>query len=97
MEISKQFWCKNKIRILNGGGETMKVKYLKVSDGKRLNIEQFPNFSCTGSIKGMKKQFYGEDALLVRCGSYIYYVGNLKQNSGQIMSYGSNIYFNYAH
>lgn len=75
----------------------MKVKYLKVSDGKRLNIEQFPNFSCTGSIKGMKKQFYGEDALLVRCGSYIYYVGNLKQNSGQIMSYGENIYFNYAH
>lgn len=26
----------------------MKVKYLKVSDGKKLNIGQFPNFSYTG-------------------------------------------------
>lgn len=76
----------------------MRVKYLKVSDGKKLNIGQFPNFSSTGSIKGMKKQFYGEDALLVRCGSYIYHVGNLKQtNNGIIMSYGENIYFNYAY
>lgn len=75
----------------------MKVKYLKVSDGKKLNIEQFPCFHYTGSIKGMKKQFYGKDALLVRCGSYIYHVGNLKQNNGMIMSYGENIYFNHSH
>ena len=66
----------------------MKVKYLKVSDGNKLNIGQFPNFSCTGSVKGMKKHFYGEDALLVRCGSYIYHVGNLKQNNGMVMRHG---------
>ena len=29
----------------------MKVKYLKVSDGNKLNIGQFPNFSCTGVLK----------------------------------------------
>ena len=54
----------------------MRVKYLKVKDGKRLGIDQFPNFSATGSIKGMKKLYYGKDALLVRSGSYIYNVSD---------------------
>ena len=35
----------------------MRVKYLKVEDGKRLNISQFPNFSVTGSVKGMKDKY----------------------------------------
>lgn len=38
------------------------------------NLSNFPNFSASGSIKGMKKIYYGEDALLVRSGSYIYNV-----------------------
>lgn len=52
----------------------MKTKYLKVKEGKRLNINQFPNFSASGSIKGMKKQYYGKNAYLVWCGSWIYNV-----------------------
>ena len=52
----------------------MRVKYLPVSTGKRLNIDRYPNFSATGSVRGMKRDFYGKDALLVRCGSYIYNV-----------------------
>lgn len=52
----------------------MRVRYMKVEDGKIINISQYQNFSATGSVKGMKKQFYGEDAMLVRCGSYIYNV-----------------------
>lgn len=52
----------------------MRVRRLKVKDGKILNIEKYPNFSATGSIKGMKDKFYGKDALLVRCGGYIYNV-----------------------
>ena len=52
----------------------MKVRRLKVSDGKRINIDKYPSFSATGSVKGMKEKFYGKDALLVRCGSYIYNV-----------------------
>lgn len=52
----------------------MRCRYLKVKDGKRLNIEQYPNFHSSGSIKGMKKLYWGKDALLVRCGSYIYRV-----------------------
>jgi len=49
-------------------------RYLKVQKGKSLSISQFPNFSATGSITGMKAKFYGPKALLVRCGSWIYNV-----------------------
>ena len=66
----------------------MRAKYLSVVDGKRLNISQFPNFSCTGSVYGMKRLYYGEDALLVRCGSYIYYVGNESSST----AFGRHIY-----
>ena len=52
----------------------MRCKYLKVAIGKLINIGQYPNFSASGSITGMKKRYYGQDALLVRCGSYIYKV-----------------------
>jgi hypothetical protein len=38
------------------------------------SLDRFPNFSVTGSIKGMRKIYYGKDALLVRKGSYIYNV-----------------------
>lgn len=50
----------------------MKVKYLK----KRYeNLVRFcPSFHKSGSISGMKKLYYGENALLVRCGDYIYKV-----------------------
>lgn len=37
-------------------------------------VVNFPSFSKTGSITGMKKLYYGKDALLVKCGAYIYNV-----------------------
>lgn len=37
-------------------------------------LSGFPNFNKTGSIIGMKKLYYGKDALLVKCGDYIYNV-----------------------
>lgn len=52
----------------------MKTKWLPIEHGKIVNIDQFPNFHKSGSIREMKKQFYGENALLVRCGNYIYNV-----------------------
>ena len=52
----------------------MRVRRMNVSDGKRINISQYPNFSANGSIRGMKEKYYGKDALLVKCGSYIYNV-----------------------
>ncbi len=38
------------------------------------DLSEFPNFSANGSIKGMKKFYYGNDALLIRSGGYIYKV-----------------------
>ena len=52
----------------------MKVKYLNVKDGERLNISQYPNFHKSGSITGMKNLYYGKNALLVRCDEWIYNV-----------------------
>lgn len=54
----------------------MKVRKMTKEEGRRVNIDQFPNFSANGSIRGMKELFYGKDALLVRCGSYIYNVSS---------------------
>lgn len=51
----------------------MRVKTVYIKDKQRLKLSDFPNFSVTGSITGIKK-IYGKDALLVRCGSWIYNV-----------------------
>lgn len=51
-----------------------RVKYLPRKRGLQIGIQEFPNFSVTGSVAGMKAKYYGEDALLVRCGSWIYNV-----------------------
>ena len=49
-----------------------------------VNLSRFPGFSATGSITGMKRLYYGEDALLVRCGGFIYHVGNATHNGKSI-------------
>ena len=49
--------------------KTLPVKYADI-------VEKFPNFSRTGSVLGMREKYYGKDALLVRCGSYIYNVSS---------------------
>lgn len=38
------------------------------------DLSVFPNFSASGSITGMKKLYYGKDALLIKSGGYIYKV-----------------------
>jgi len=38
------------------------------------DLSIFPNFSSSGSIKGMKDKYYGKDARLIKSGSYIYNV-----------------------
>ena len=52
----------------------MRCKYMNVADAKKYNLSQYPNFSSSGSIIGMKKLYYGKDALLVRSGYWIYKV-----------------------
>lgn len=51
-----------------------RVKYMCKDEKEKYNLSQYPNFSVTGSIYGMKKKYYGMDALLVRSGSWIYHV-----------------------
>ena len=50
-----------------------RVRYLPVARGRAIGIDKYPNFSATGSVAGMRK-IYGEDAYLLKCGSYIYNV-----------------------
>ena len=64
----------------------MKVRYLPVKYYEVFKLYNYPNFHKSGSITGMKKLYYGENALLVRCGEYIYNV-----------SCNSKIYWSYAH
>ena len=51
-----------------------RVRYMNKEQKKIYNLSQYPNFSATGSIQGMKEKYYGKDALLVRSGSWIYNV-----------------------
>lgn len=51
-----------------------RVKYMRKAEKNRYNLSMYPSFSATGSIYGMKKKYYGMDALLVRSGSWIYKV-----------------------
>ena len=72
------------------------VRYLSREIGDAMGISDFPNFSETGSIVGMKQRYYGYDALLIHCGHYIYYVGNGKSSNPDNYSRGENLYFNCA-
>lgn len=54
--------------------DKMRVRYMNKAQAKAHNLSQYPNFSATGSIKGMKEKYYGKDVLLVRSGSWIYKV-----------------------
>jgi len=42
--------------------------------GNQKDLKDFPNFSKSGSIIGMKRMYYGMEALLVISGNYIYNV-----------------------
>ena len=50
------------------------LKYLKVSDGKRLHIENYPCWGPGANVTGLRKLHNLSDALLVKCGQYIYKV-----------------------
>ena len=51
-----------------------KVKYVTRTNPDYQKLSEFPSFSASGSITGMKKQYYGKNALLVRSGAFIYNV-----------------------
>jgi hypothetical protein len=54
----------------------MRTKTIHVADKQKADLSNFPNFHKSGSIEGMKRMYYGRNALLVRSGSYIYNVSS---------------------
>lgn len=57
----------------------MQIRRLRLEEGERIGIMRFPNFHRSGSVSGMKKLYYGKEALLVRCGNFIYNVSSEPQ------------------
>ena len=54
----------------------MKTKIAPSKFSELLGLENYPNFSKNGSIKGMKELYYGKNAKLIKCGNYIYNVSS---------------------
>lgn len=52
------------------------LKTVSAATKESLQLSNFPNFHKSGSIKGMKKMYYGKDALLIKAGNYIYNVSS---------------------
>lgn len=50
------------------------VKTIPAND--KLDLSEYPNFSASGSVAGMKKLYYGKGALLIKKGGYIYNVSS---------------------
>lgn len=48
--------------------------YVRVKDYDRLGLDKFPNAGPNPNIGGMKRLYWGKDALCVRCGRYVYNV-----------------------
>lgn len=57
----------------------MRVKKMTIEQGGRAGLNRFPNFHKTGSVRGMKRLYYGNKCLLMRCGDYIYNVSSEPQ------------------
>lgn len=51
-----------------------RVKYMTKDQAARCNLDIYPSFGPNGNVAGMKKKYYGKDALLVRYGAYVYHV-----------------------
>lgn len=54
----------------------MGTKKLSKEEGNKLNINRLQTTHKSGSLSGMKKLYYSKDALLVRCGNWIYNVSS---------------------
>jgi len=74
-EARKDFTQGKRIEITNIQKQgTMRVRRMTIEQGRRVQIDRFPNFHKTGSVRGMKHLYYGENCLLILCGQYYYNV-----------------------
>lgn len=52
----------------------MKSIYVKKEHYNTLRLDRFPSAGPNANIVGMKNHYWGKDALVVKCGQYIYKV-----------------------
>lgn len=53
-----------------------RVKTLNMEDYTKCHLEDFPSSMVNGSVLGMKMQYWGMDAKVVRCGQYYFNVSS---------------------
>lgn len=58
-----------------------RLRYIKVAEGKRLKIENYPSIHYTGSLSGMRELYWRHDPYQIRSGNYIYNVPKYIYNS----------------
>lgn len=68
--------------IIKRGNKDMKTLYMTKENAKKHDLSRFPNAGPGASISGMKKQFWGENALVIKSGQYIYNVDSSVYYSG---------------
>lgn len=73
LDISSQSKIVDYVQNVNPYSDEAKVFPVIKHDGKE-DLENFPNFSVTGSVFGMKKKYYGMGAMLLEYRGYIYNV-----------------------
>lgn len=52
----------------------MKYKYVSTRHYYRLRLYNFPSAGPGANVAGVRKQYWGNEALIIKCGSYIYKV-----------------------
>jgi len=55
-------------------------------------VEDCPSIHISGSLRGMKKLYWGKTAKVVRCGSYYYNISNLPVEEIRKIEYLSKKY-----
>lgn len=50
------------------------TKYTSVKNYNRLRLYNFPSSGPNANITGMRNLYWGKDAYILKCGSYIYKV-----------------------
>lgn len=51
-----------------------RTKYMTKAEAERFCLDEYPNAGPNPSISGMKNLYWGEDALCIKCGQYVYKV-----------------------
>lgn len=50
------------------------LRYLSISEGKRLHIDSYASWGPNPNVTGIRKLYNLNDAMLVKCGQYVYKV-----------------------